>query len=60
MLNLLWSAAYRYNYDRQAMELLGFQVTEDASKADLIIGAAALDAEALAAVKSGHRIYRLR
>ena len=49
----LVSGAYQYNYDRQAMELLGFQVTEDASKADLIIGAAALDAEALAAVKAG-------
>lgn len=49
----LVSGAYGYNYDRQAMELLGFQVTEDASEADLIIGSAALDAEALAAVRSG-------
>ena len=35
------------------MELLGFQVTNDASKADLIIGAAALDDAAVTAVKSG-------
>lgn len=49
----LVSGAYEYNYDRQAMELLGFTVTDDASKADLIIGAAELDDQALAAVKSG-------
>ena len=49
----LVSGAYEYNYDRQAMELLGFTVTDDASKADLIIGAAELDEQALAAVKSG-------
>lgn len=49
----LTSGSYQYNYDRQAMELLGFEVTDDASKADLIIGAAALDSQALAAIKSG-------
>ena len=49
----LVSGAYEYNYDRQAMELLGFTVTDDASKADLIIGAAELDDQALAAVKNG-------
>ena len=49
----LVSGAYEYNYDRQAMEMLGFTVTDDASKADVIIGAAALDEQALAAVKSG-------
>ena len=49
----LVSGAYEYNYDRQAMEMLGFTVTDDASQADLIIGAAALDDQALAAVKSG-------
>ena len=49
----LVSGAYEYNYDRQAMELLGFTVTDDASKADLIIGAAGLDEQALVAVKSG-------
>jgi len=49
----LVSGSYEYNYDRQAMELLGFQTTEDASKADIIIGAASLDDAALAAVKAG-------
>ncbi len=49
----LVSGAYEYNYDRQAMELMGFSVTEDAAKADIIVGAAALDDAALAAVKSG-------
>ena len=49
----LVSGAYAYNYDRQAMEMLGFTVTDDASKADIIIGAAALDDQALAAVKNG-------
>ena len=49
----LVSGSYQYNYDRQAMELLGFAVTDDASRADLIIGAAALDDAALAAVKAG-------
>lgn len=49
----LVSGAAQYNYDRQSMELLGFTVTENAAEADLIIGAAALDDQALAAVKSG-------
>ena len=49
----LVSGAYEYNYDRQAMERLGFIVTDNASQADLIIGAAGLDEQALAAVKSG-------
>ncbi len=49
----LVSGAYEYNYDRQAMEMLGFTVTDDASKADVIIGASELDDQALAAVKSG-------
>ena len=49
----LVSGAYEYNYDRQAMETLGFTVTDTAAEADLIIGAAALDDQALAAVKAG-------
>ena len=49
----LVSGAYQYNYDRQAMELLGFATTDDASEADLIIGAASLDEQALAAVQAG-------
>ena len=49
----LTSGSYQYNYDRQAMETLGFTVTDNAAEADLIIGAAALDGQALAAVRSG-------
>ncbi len=49
----LVSGSYQYNYDRQAMELLGFTTTDNAAEADLIIGAAALDEQALAAVKAG-------
>ena len=49
----LVSGSYEYNYDRQAMRSLGFTVTDNAAQADLIIGAAALDEQALAAVKSG-------
>ncbi len=49
----LVSGSYPYNYDRQAMELMGLPVTEDASKATLVIGAAALDAAGLAAVENG-------
>lgn len=54
----LVSGSYEYNYDRQAMRTLGFTVTDDASQADLIIGAAALDEQALAAVKTAppHRL----
>jgi len=49
----LVSGAYEYNYDRQSMALMGFETTDDASKADLIVGAAALDEQAMAAVKAG-------
>ena len=49
----LVSGASQYNYDRQSMEMLGFTVTDNAAEADLIIGAAKLDDQALAAVKSG-------
>src|SRR5699024_4769434 len=48
----LVSGSYQYNYDRQAMELLGFTVTDNAAQADLIIGAAALDDQAPAAVQA--------
>ena len=50
--SLVGSAA-AYNYDRQAMEVLGFTVTDNAAEADLIIGASSLDAQALEAVKNG-------
>lgn len=49
----LTSGAYEYNYDRQAVELLGFQTTENAAEADLIIGASALDDAALTAIQNG-------
>lgn len=42
-----------YNFDRQSMRLMGFEITDDVSKADLIIGAAMLDEAAVAAVKAG-------
>mgnify|MGYP000034646835 FL=1 len=42
-----------YNFDRQSMRLMGFETTDDVTKADLIIGAAMLDEAALAAVKAG-------
>lgn len=42
-----------WNYDRIAMEMMGFTVTTDPAEADVIVGASALNADALAAVKSG-------
>ena len=42
-----------YNFDRAALEMMGFATTEDASKADAVVGATALDEEGLAAVQAG-------
>ena len=49
----LVSGSYEYNYDRQAIAQLGFEVTTDPAAADIIIGAAAPEEAALAAIKSG-------
>lgn len=51
---LLLSSAYDYNYDRRAMELMGFHMTQDLAVGDVIIGASDLtkDASALTAVQS--------
>lgn len=49
----LVSGSYEYNYDRQALEMMGFLTTEDPAEADLIIGAGAVNSAALEAIKSG-------
>ncbi len=51
--NNLVSYATYYNYDRMAMEQMGFNTTEDPAKADAVVGASALDEESLAAVQAG-------
>lgn len=47
-----WNS-HEYNYDRQAMRMLGFDVTDDPTKADLIVGNCALDEAAVEAIKAG-------
>lgn len=42
-----------WNYDRIAMDLMNFTTTAELSEADVIIGASALNANSLAAVKDG-------
>lgn len=42
-----------WNYDRIAMEMMNFTVTTDPAEADVIVGASALNEDALAAVKAG-------
>ena len=49
----LVSGASNYNYDRQSMEMMGFDITDDVTEADIIIGASTLNGDALAAVKAG-------
>ena len=48
-----WTTSAAYNYDRVAMGLMNFNTTTDASQADAVIGATALDADGLAAVQAG-------
>ena len=42
-----------WNYDRVAMSLMNFSTTSDAASADVIVGASALNNDALAAVLAG-------
>lgn len=42
-----------YNFDRMALEMMGFAITEDAAQADAVVGGSALDEEGLAAVQAG-------
>ncbi len=42
-----------WNYDNEAMEMMGFDVTTDLALADAVVGASALTEEELAAVKAG-------
>ncbi len=46
-------SSYSWNYDRVAMDAMGFAVVDDPSDADIILGASSLDEAALAAVKAG-------
>lgn len=47
-----WSHG-NWNYDRAALELMGFETTSDPAKADLVMGASALDDAAKAEVLAG-------
>ncbi|MBQ8368757.1 MAG: hypothetical protein IJY35_02120 [Clostridia bacterium] len=42
-----------WNYDMEALEMMGFDVTTDLAAADAVIGASALSEEELAAVQAG-------
>ena len=47
------SGAYEWNYDDKAMEMMNFNVTSDAAKADVLVGASALDDAAYSAILEG-------
>ncbi len=53
--NRVTSGSYVYNYDRYAMDLMGFKVVSDPAEADIIVGGASIsnDAAAADAVKAG-------
>ena len=51
--NALVSFSPDYNQDRTALEQMGFATTEDAARADAVVGGSALDEESLAAVQAG-------
>ena len=42
-----------WNYDRVAMELMGFEVTEDVAEANVIAGCSGISGDALAAAQAG-------
>lgn len=49
---ITWNS-YKYNYDRQGMDLMNFKTTKNVSEADIIIGASSMDTAALKAVQKG-------
>ena len=49
----LRSGSYNYRFDWLALTAMGFTMTEDLSKANVIVGSRALSDDALAAVKAG-------
>ena len=49
----LISSSTTWNYDDEALKLMGFATTKDAAEADVIVGGTALDAAGLAAVQKG-------
>ena len=51
--NNLVTLSTDYNNERIAMELMGFDTTEDPAGADAVVGGAGLDEESLAAVQTG-------
>ena len=51
--NTLVTLSSSYNLDRTAMELMGFNTTEDLAGADAVVGGTELDEESLAAVQTG-------
>lgn len=49
----LRSGSYNYRFDWLALTVMGFTMTEDLTKANVIVGSRALSDDALAAVKAG-------
>ena len=49
----LRSGSYNYRFDWLALTAMGFTMTEDLTKANVIVGSSALSDDALAAVKAG-------
>lgn len=51
--NSLVSFFSDYNLDKMALEMMGFEITEDAAKAEAVVGAIAPDEDSLKAVQTG-------